>query len=148
MEICRNNLKDQRGVTMLELLVAIAIFGLLAFLIAPSFALLRKNVALGNAGQELQSALRLAQNRAFVAQGGAGASHGIQLESDRYIILGGSQPQTIYLPHGVTVSGGAGQTITFTRLTGLPDSAQDVVLAAGSDSKMVRVDASGLISLP
>lgn len=133
---------------MLELAIGIGIMVLLTFLIAPSFSLLRRNVALGNTGRELQSALRLAQTKAFVAQGGAAASHGVQVETDRYIILGGPQPQTVYLPNGVTVSGGAGQVFTFTRLTGLPSSAQDIVLSAGGSSEIVRIEASGLISLP
>lgn len=133
---------------MLELAIGIGIMVLLTFLVAPSFAILRRNVSLGNTGRELQSALRVAQNRAFVAQGGAAASHGVEIQTDRYIILGGSQPQTVLLPNGITVSGGAGQVITFTRLTGLPSSAQDIVLSGGGANEIVRVEAGGLISLP
>jgi len=150
MEILRNNLNCYpRGITMIELMISLAILALLTALVAPSFLMLKGSVALGNASRELQSALRVAQNRAFVAQGGSGASHGVQLEADRYIILGGSQPQTVYLPEGITISGSAvGQTITFTRLNGLPAAPQDVTLESGSNQKVVHIDASGLIRLP
>jgi Tfp pilus assembly protein FimT len=149
MEICRSNLNNQaRGVTMLELAIGIGIMVLLTFLAAPSFTMLRRNVALGNASRELQSALRLAQTKAFAAQGGATVTHSIKIQTDRYIIFGGPQPQTILLPRGITVSGGAGQVISFARLTGLPSSAQDIVLSAGSTHEIVRIESSGLISLP
>lgn len=149
MEIRRNNLKTRRGITMIELMITIAIMALLAALVAPSFSLLRGSVALGNATRELQSALRLVQSRAVVAQDGT--AHGVYLETDHYFLFADSWSGVgtrVDLPSGIVISGVVGQTITFNRLTGLPSSAQDVVLEAGSDTRMVRVDTSGLISLP
>lgn len=133
---------------MLEMMIALAILTLLLFLAVPSFSLLRRQVSLNNVSRELQSALRLAQGRAMAAQGGAVTTHGVRLEADRYIILGDIEPQIFYLPAGITISGGSGQTVTFTRLTGLPNLNQEIILSAGASQQVVRLEESGLISLP
>ena len=153
MEILRNNLVkyNQSGFTMIELMISLAIMALLAVLVIPSFTSLRSNVALGNASRELQSALRVAQNRAMVAQNGT--DHGVHLESNYYVLFGGSWSTPNYtnvvnLPAGIVISGAAGQTVTFDRLSGLPTAAQVVTLQAGSNQEMVQIDTSGLISLP
>ncbi len=151
MEICRVNLKKSlpHGVTMVELAIALGILTLLLFLAVPSFTILRRNVALSNSSRELQSALRLVQTRALAAQGGVAAYHGIQLQTDRYVILNNGLQQEIFLPKGITISGAAvGQTIIFTRLSGLPSSPQEIVLSAGGSQLIVQVEAGGLINLP
>lgn len=144
--------KHPRGITLVEIAVGIGVFVLLIGLVAPTYAMLRGNVALGNGARELQSSLRLAQNRAAVSQGGE--AHGVRINTDSYAMFGGSSwdartyTEQHSLPSGVTVTTGANQTILFTRLTGMPAAAQDVVLSAGSNTRTVSVGAGGLVSLP
>lgn len=139
------------GITLIEIAIGIGIMAMLIALVAPSYATLRVGVALGNASRELQSSLRLVQNRAFVSQGGT--THGVHLEAGYYVLFGGSWEVPTYtkrvdLPHGVSLTTGAGQTVIFSRLGGLPDSSSDLALSAGSNQRVVRVDSGGLISLP
>lgn len=146
-----NQEKYPSGVTLVEIAVGIAVIVLLLGLVVPSYAMLRGSVALGNSARELQSALRLAQNRSTVSQDGI--AHGVRIDANSYTLFGGSWATPTYttvfsLPSGVTVTSGAGQTILFTRLTGLPQAEQVIVLAAGSSSRTVQIGAGGLISLP
>jgi prepilin-type N-terminal cleavage/methylation domain-containing protein len=55
-----------RGVTALELLVAVAIFALLATLAVPGFARLRRDLQLTNAANELLWSLHLARSTAVL----------------------------------------------------------------------------------
>jgi prepilin-type N-terminal cleavage/methylation domain-containing protein len=141
-----------RGFTIIELLVAVGILGLMLAIGIPSFASIRKNVALGNDADEIVSALRLAQSSSMASQGGQ--NHGVLFMSDKYCLFSGSAPAscpasgTTYTLGGYGIAiVGAPITVLFQRLSGVTSAQSIVVGISGGSQKTIQLEATGKISI-
>jgi type IV fimbrial biogenesis protein FimT len=143
---------SRSGFTVIELLVVIGILGLMLAIGIPSFASIRRNVALGNTADEIVSALRLAQNSAMASQGGV--DQGVYFTATQYCLFGGTwsgtcpSASTTYTmgSYGITVSG-APISVVFQHLTGVTSARTIVVGISGGSQKTITVEATGKLSV-
>lgn len=154
-----------KGFTLLELLIVVAIIGLLTGVAIPAFSAFTRRQALTQAAKNLKTDLRAVQNRAV--SGVEGQRWGVHLVqgTTNYEIFSTSSyvysvGQTKNLPSGVQVSAlsrhaGGQSNVVFDRLTGTVGVYQNNGTQLGSDiiitltlsgtNRYVRVDAGGKI---
>ena len=143
--------KKNNGFTLLELLVVLSLIGLLVLIAAPTYRSMRENVALDNYSQEVVNALRIAQQRSVVSQGGI--VHGVSFEADDYTLFGGDPQAPDYtLQHqinsGIEISYGAGSQVIFTRLTGTTTDQTIILSSPNGREKIIKITPNGGISIP
>ncbi len=149
--------KSGAGFTMIELLVSIAILGLMLAIGIPSYASLRQNVALGNTADEIASALRLAQSSAMASQGGT--AQGVHFTASQYCLFSVStcsaamptscpSATTTYAlgGYGIAISG-VPLDVCFDRLSGTTTAKSIVVGISGGSSKTISVTTVGKITV-
>lgn len=137
------------GFTLVELLVSIAVIGLLAGLASLSYSFLRRHVVLKDAAEETLNALRTVQSWAISGQTWPGFTGD---QCIRFTTTGYSAPCTcsgstchLQSTFGSGVTLGAAVDVTFKRITGVPNplATTTLVLTAGSETKSVVVSAAG-----
>lgn len=156
-----NFIKSRPGVTTIELLMVIAILGILSVMSIGSYRNWQQHVLLINATDELKSALGLAQTQAMAAAGSN--NWGVHLASDYYVIFRGSfydennvdnQRRDLngieILNIGLGLADGAGgytsSDVVFNKYTGNTANIGTIILAPKSDNsriKTISIDASG-----
>jgi prepilin-type N-terminal cleavage/methylation domain-containing protein len=142
--------KTRFGFTMIELLLVVAIIFTLAAIAVPLYNNVRENIALNNYTQEIVNALRIAQNRSIVSQDGT--VHGVSFAPNSYVAYGGDWATPTYTVNytvngGIQILTGAGDQVSFDRLTGLTSDETIVIGIPGGEQKTIAIDASGKISI-
>ena len=143
-----NNSKP--GFTLLELMTVI---GIMSILFLGSWSLyhgINNSVSLKSTSQEIYNALNLAQSRAINSQGNT--VHGLHFNTDSYVIFSGPwtaplKTREYDLHGGMTISAGAGSTVTFDRLTGETSDATIVISRSMSEQKTIEINQAGKIAL-
>ena len=146
------------GFTMIELLVAVTILVLATSLVLPGFNFFQKQSSLDGAGQEIISALRLAQNQTLASEGAS--SFGVYFANDKFTVFKGasfypsSPDNNVHILNpSLRISDinlGGGNFIVFDRLTGSTANYGSVKIEQVSDSaknKTIFIDSSGVVSL-
>lgn len=146
--------ESRNGFTMLEILIVVALLGLLGALSLVSFVNSRRAQDLVTAGNDVLSVLRLAQAKALAGE--AGEQWGVRLEQSQYILFrgaafAGSPATTAYaLPSAIEIAdaalAGGGQEVVFRRLDGATAQAGTLnVRVRGSANQVfaITIDASG-----
>ncbi len=148
-----------RGITAVELLVAVAILVLVIIVVIPQFSKIKSNQILKDTTDDVISALHQAQSQTLASVNSS--QYGVHLQSDRVIIFtgttyssGASSNQTILISSpasitNVTLNGSSGTSgdVVFSRLSGTPDKTGTVTVYTSSLSKTVTISAAGTISL-
>lgn len=142
---------SRTGFTIIELVVVLAIIGVLLAIGLPSFASLRRNVALSSTVDEIVAALRLAQANAMSSQGGA--AQGVYFTASQYCRFSGTtwvscQADTTYPlgGYGLSISG-APVSVVFQHLTGATTAQSIVVGITSGPQKTIQLDATGKIAV-
>ncbi len=144
----------QRGVTIAEIVIIIAIIGLLTTVIALPFSTFRQRQALQNSTNAVVAALNEARTRTLAAVGNT--YYSVRIESAQVIVFVGSTyssststNEQIAIETPVTVSWslqGGGSSITFDRLTGTTSQYGTLTLSLPNGStKTVTVSSLGTI---
>jgi len=141
---------NNQGFSMIEMLFVLAVISVLLFIGLPSYNSMRDDIALKNDSHEIVNALRVAQRRSVVSQGGV--THGVNFATSTYTLFDGdwSMPdkQVEYkLAGGIEILSGAGQTIVFNRLTGDTMSSTTIVLGTSGDFKNINIKKTGNIDI-
>ena len=146
------------GFSLIELLVVMAIFTLVAGIIMPNFNFFQRQSALDATGQEIISALKLAQNKTLASENRT--SFGVYFTDNGYTIFEGAA----YYPSSPNndvrvinpslkiseINPGGGNAVVFDRLTGNTANYGTIKIEQTSDAaknKTIFIDSSGLISL-
>lgn len=152
-----------KGFSLLELLIVIAVVGLLAAGVGVSLVNYQRTAALDSAAKEIVGNLRFAQNKAITGEdgNGDGASDkwGVRFANgtnDTYRIFYGNSytvnnaKEEIYLPSSVSFSApqeGNNLDVIFTKTSGTTAATTITVSnAGGSETRTITVDASGRIN--
>lgn len=153
-------LNQEKGFTILELIIVISIFAALSGVAAVELAAFKRGTTLESATKDIVSTLRLAHDKAMLGEdgdnNGQGDPWGIRFSNsttDTYLSFfgaaynAGNVKETSYLaaPHAFSAPGeGSNTDVIFTKLSGTTTSAT-ITITDGSQSKTITVDTSGRI---
>jgi prepilin-type N-terminal cleavage/methylation domain-containing protein len=143
-----------RGFTFVEILVVIAILGVIAGLSGEAFRNMYESSAHRRGGEEVYRALTDAQSSTLASEGNT--VYGVHLTPDSVtrftgaVYAQGAPANKVYeFEGGVTATGTlvAGGDVLFARLTGEPSASGTVLIrnSAGTGTTTIVIHASGLI---
>ena len=149
----------QKGITVLEVLIALAILGILFSIVLPQFSKIRENQVLKNAVGDIVSVLHDAQSQSLASVDSS--EYGVHFQSDRVIIFKGkifsvgevsNKTIDIILPasiSNVTLDGVSSDdgNIYFERLSGVPSKTGTITVSTSSISKIITLSATGAVSI-
>ncbi|MEO5635262.1 MAG: type II secretion system protein [Candidatus Paceibacterota bacterium] len=148
----------KKGFTLIEVLIVIAIVGLLIAIVLPKFSKIRENQVFKGAILDTISSINKAKGETLSSI--SSSEYGVHFQSDKVIIFkgkvfssGASDNETIIItsPASITnvtlggVSGTSG-AIYFNRLTGAPSATGTITIATSNYSKIVTISATGSAS--
>lgn len=148
-----------QGITAIEILIVLAVLGILFSVITPQFSKIRENQVLKSAVQDVASSLHKARSQTLSSIDSS--SYGVHLQADKVIIFKGdtfieedsnNEEIAIIAPASisdVTLSGVSGNSgdIYFERLSGAPSESGTLTLTTGSFSKTITISATGAVSI-
>ncbi len=153
-------LPDQRGLSLVEVLVAVAIVGLLAAVAIIPFSRFYEQRVLDDTAETALAFLAEARAATLSSAGAVGEQYGVQFESDRIIkfvgaTYGGLGPNDVeyLLPTavalGIDLTGG-GREVVFARLTGKAGATGEIAVSLVSDptrTRVVKIESLGVAYL-
>jgi prepilin-type N-terminal cleavage/methylation domain-containing protein len=149
----------RKGITIIELLVVLAVLGIIFSIVVPQFSKMRENQVLKSGVQDILSSLDKARSQTLASLNSS--EYGVRFESDRIIIFKGDafSPNTIdnetiniVTPASISsvtlnlVSGISGE-MYFNRLSGSPSKTGTVTISTTSYSKRITISATGVASV-
>jgi type II secretory pathway pseudopilin PulG len=149
----------KRGITALEILVILAVLGILFSIVFPQFSKMKENQILKNTTEEIISALHSAQAQSLASVNSE--EYGVHFQSDQVLIFEGrvfsaGDPDNkiinIISPASisdVTLAGASSSAgdIYFERLSGVPDKTGTITVSLPSISKIITISATGAVSI-
>ena len=150
---------SRRGITLVEILVAIAIIIVLISITLPQFSKMKENQVLKNTVSDVVSVLQMAQSKSLASVNSS--EYGVHFQSDKMVIFTGktySQNATdnnvinIVSPSSISNVTFAGNSTTsgdiyFARLTGDPNVTGTITVVTPAYSKIITISATGSVSL-
>ena len=156
--------KNNAGFTILEVIIAIVILGLLAAIPIADFILLQKKTDLDNSIQEFVGTLRLAQNKTLASD--SNSRYGVYLDTsvfpNQYTLFKGesyayperdtSSDQVYFLSNKIEfydINLGSGSEVVFYRLSGVAEQSGNISFRVKVDpvqSRTVYISNSGAFS--
>ena len=146
----------QKGITLWEILLAIAIVGILAVLVLPGFSKIRKIQILKSTTEDIVSVIGQARSQTLASLNSS--AYGVHFETNRVILFtgtsfssGATSNQITNLISPATISSislsNSGADLYFNRLSGLPSATGTIMLTLPSvTSKTITISASGSVS--
>lgn len=146
----------KKGMSLLEILVAIAIVGILLLVILPQFSKMRENQTLQSAVVDVVSAIERARSMSISSIDSS--SYGVHFESDKVVIFKGITysavdplNEDINIISPATISdilfGVSDVDVYFSRLLGEPNATGFVKITTESFSKTINLSATGTVSV-
>ncbi|MES2023382.1 MAG: type II secretion system protein [Patescibacteria group bacterium] len=149
----------QKGITLVETLVAVAIIVLILAIVLPSFNTIKKNNILKSTTEDIFSALDNAHSQTLSSV--SSSTYGVHFQSDKVVIFKGTvyssndvnnKTVNINFPASISnvnfnsVSAISGD-IYFAHLTGVPSKTGTVTIAVSSSTKIITISATGNFSI-
>lgn len=141
-----------RGFTLLEMLLSVAIIGLIVSLSLPVYQSFQSRTDLDVSAEQLVHTLRRAQTYSRGAKGDS--QWGVRVQNASMTLFKGTSYETrdsaldevISIPPTFTVSGLS--DVVFSKMLALPNSTGSVVIAHGStnNTRTVSINAQGMVS--
>lgn len=153
-----SRLLHQRGFTLIEILVSVAILLILLVLSITSFTTLRRQVEIDSSGQNILSVLRLARSRTLGSE--AESTYGVHFETDKYVFFkgntytaGASDNKEYTLTdseiYEINLNGG-GSEVVFNRIRGTTSQFGNVKIRLTNQTtkiNTININSSGQVSL-
>jgi type II secretory pathway pseudopilin PulG len=139
-------ISGDRGITALELLIAVTILVILASVIISAFSNFRKNSDLNGSAESAVSVLAEARSKTLSSQ--SGSQYGVHFEISKMVLFKGAdyaaspEKKEIFLPVNIEISDisvGGGNEVIFKRLTGDTDQPGTITFRLKSDPEKTRV---------
>jgi len=145
----------RQGITLLEVMIVLAIIGILVAVTLPQFSKMRENQVLKNTVNDVVSVLNRTRSQTLASIDSS--EYGVHFESDQVIIFKGTvysvgalgnevvdivSPATI---SNISLTGGA-VDIYFNRLSGAPSKTGTITVTSPSFSKVITISATGAAS--
>lgn len=151
----------KKGITAIEVLVVIAVLGIIFLVVIPQFSKTRENQVLKSAVGDVISSLDKARSQTLASLNSS--EYGVHFQSDKVIIFKGTvfstsdaNNETVSFTSpanisNVTINGTSGATgdIYFYRLTGMPSNAgvNTITVSITSFSKIITISTTGEVSV-
>lgn len=149
----------RRGITAVEILIAVSILGILVLIVLPQFSKMKENQVLKNTIGEVSSALGNAQSQSLASVNSS--EYGVHFQSNQIIIFtgkifssGATDNKTIDIISpssisNVTLNGTSASTgeLYFERLSGIPSKTGTITISTPSTSKIITISATGAVSV-
>lgn len=148
--------KKNKGFTIIELLIVVAIISILAAIVIPDFGALKRNQVFKSTVNEVNSLVQKARNNAISSVDSS--SYGVHFESGQVVLFKGNTYgapdttlETITLESSVSISsinftGGVAE-IVFARGTGIPNVSGEISITSSTDVRTISVNGTGSISV-
>jgi prepilin-type N-terminal cleavage/methylation domain-containing protein len=147
-----------KGFTILEIIISLTIFLILAIIVVSSFSSFRNNQELTNAVQETINLLNLARSKTLSSEGSS--QYGVHFESSRIVLFKGVSFSESNPDNNVAVFSslieisainlnGEGNNLVFQRLTGKTDNYGTITLGIKSDvskTKIIDIKNTGIVN--
>ncbi|KKS04990.1 MAG: hypothetical protein UU58_C0002G0002 [Candidatus Nomurabacteria bacterium GW2011_GWA2_41_25] len=146
----------KQGITVIELLIVIAVLGIIFSIIIPQFSKTRELQVLKSAVSDVMSSLNKAQSRTLASVDSS--SYGVHFQVDKVIIFKGiifvadaSDNETINIISPATIStialAGGGANLFFNRLSGAPSVTGSIVVSSTNFIKTITISSTGTVSV-
>lgn len=147
---------SQKGITLWEVLIVIAIMAIMATIVLPGFAKIKKVQVLKSSTEQIVSIIGKARSQTIASLNSS--SYGVHFETDKVIIFTGvnffsedPNNQEIILTAPATISeinfSDSSSEIYFYRLSGMPNVTGTITVSApGLSSKTITISATGFAS--
>lgn len=149
----------QKGMTLLEIVVVVSIFGILVSVVLPQLSRMKENQVIKNTTGDIVSALHNAQSQSLASVNSL--EYGVHFQSDKVIVFKGetfssgaqdnvvlniTSPSSI---SNVTLAGVSSTSgdIYFQHLSGAPSKIGTVTISTTSISKIITISATGAVSV-
>ncbi len=148
-----------RGITVIELLVVLAVLGIIIAVVIPQFSKTRENQVLKSGVQDVLSSINKARSQTLSSLNSS--SYGVHFQSDEVIIFKGTsfsdndpnnENISITSPASISnvilnlISAIPGE-IYFNRLSGSPSKTGTVTISTTNYSKIITISATGAASV-
>ncbi|MEK7128044.1 MAG: prepilin-type N-terminal cleavage/methylation domain-containing protein [Patescibacteria group bacterium] len=148
----------KKGITIIEILVVLAIIGVIISVVIPQFANVRENQVLKSGVQDILSSVNKARGETLSSLNSS--EYGVHFQSDTVIIFKGkifsagamdNETVSITAPASITNvtlggASGASGDMYFSRLSGNPSATGTITISTGSFSKIITISAVGVAS--
>ena len=142
--------KPYKGISIIEILVVIAIIGILSGVSAGAYFYFKKGANFDLSAQQVANLIRRAQNKSIAMENDD--AWGINITSQQAIIFKGTNfsgrnqsfDEKTTLTEIMTVSGSS--QFIFNKFTGFPISPGSLIVDNGSASKTIQVNAKGFVN--
>ena len=149
----------KRGITIIELLVVLAVLGIIISVVTPQFSKIRENQVLKSGVQDILSSLNKARSQTLASLNSL--NYGVRFEADKIIIFKGAgfspgvsdnEIIDIITPASITnVALGCTPPfpcdIYFNRLSGSPSTTGTVTISTTNYFKIITIWATGVASV-
>ena len=148
------NLK--KGFAILEILIVLAIMGLLLAVVVPSLKTMRNNQLLKAVASDVFSALDKARSQTLSSINFS--EYGVHFESDEIVIFKGTvysssdasnENISVTSPASISdinLTGGA-EGLYFNKLSGVPDKTGTITVSVAAVSRIITISATGVASM-
>lgn len=149
-------MNNQKGFSIIEIMVVLAILAVMAMIVLPSFQTMRSSQVIKAAASDVFSALDRAKS--YTLSSIDSSEYGVHFESNKIVIFKGkvysstdplNTEVAIVSPASISeinLTGGA-VDLYFNRLNGMPDKTGTITVSIPSISKIITISATGAVSM-